>query len=327
VSPLFPAAPGPGLVGIARLAASAPPLETKRGVEYRELPTRSYLSRLSSRRVPFDWTLNPYRGCEFACKYCYARYTHEFMELREPELFETRIFAKRWSAAAFRDDVRRLPPGAWVAIGTATDPYQPAERRFRITRKMLEVLAATHGLRIGITTKSDLIVRDADLLAEVARRHRTGVMLTVTTLDAGLARLLEPKAPRPDLRLGAIRTLSRAGVPVGAFVAPVLPLLNDSEASLDQVARAAADHGARYFAANLLFLRPPASNFFFAFLEREFPHLARRYRDRFARSAYLTGAYAEQVRDRVRLVRERHGLARELGSSPVVPGEQQLPLF
>ena len=327
MSRLFPESPGPGLVGIARLAAAASPLEAKRTVEYRELATRRYISRVSGERMPFDWTLNPYRGCEFACRYCYARYTHEFMELRDPELFETRIFAKEWSAAAFREEVRRLPPGAWVAIGTATDPYQPAERRYRITRRMLEVFAESNGLRIGITTKSDLIARDADLLAEISRRHNTGVMLTVTTTSERLARALEPKAPRPALRLRAIEVLARAGVAVGAFVAPVLPLINDSEPSLDAVAEAAAAHGARCFAANLLFLQPCAAAVFLPFLETEFPHLVRRYRERYGRGAYLRGDYAETIRARVREIRARHGLTGELGSAPVVRAPEQMDLF
>ena len=327
MSRLFPESPGPGLVGIARLAAAASPLEAKRTVEYRELATRRYISRVSGERMPFDWTLNPYRGCEFACRYCYARYTHEFMELRDPQQFETQIFAKTWSAAAFRQEVQRLPPGAWVAIGTATDPYQPAERRYRITRRMLEVFAGTSGLKIGITTKSDLIARDADVLAEVSRRHNTGVMLTVTTTDARLARLLEPKAPRPELRLRAIEALAQAGVAAGAFVAPVLPLLNDSESSLEAVARAAAAHGARYFAANLLFLKPSAAAVFLPFLEAHYPRLVRRYRERFARGAYLSGDYVEKIRARVRDIRQRHGLTRELGSAPEVQAGEQLTLF
>lgn len=327
MSLLFPEVPAPGLVGIARLADAAATLEAKRSVEYRELATRRYIGRVSGDRMLFDWTINPYRGCEFACKYCYARYTHEFMELRDPEQFETRIFAKQWSAAAFRQEVQRLPRGAWIAIGTATDPYQPAERRYRITRRMLEVFAGTSGLKIGITTKSDLIARDADVLAEVSRRHNTGVMLTVTTTDERLARLLEPKAPRPELRLRGIEALAKAGVAAGAFVAPVLPLLNDSESSLDAVARAAAAHGARYFAANLLFLQPSAAAVFLPFLETHYPQLVRRYRERFARGAYLTGDYVEKIRARVREIRQRHGLTRELGSAPEVHAGEQLTLF
>ncbi|MCP5112699.1 MAG: radical SAM protein, partial [bacterium] len=122
--------PAPHLVGIARLAASGSLLEAKRRVDYRELPTRRFITRCRSDRVPFDWTINPYRGCEFGCKYCYARYTHEFMELRDPWDFETKIFAKRWNVDSFREELRKIDPRQWIAIGTATDPYQPAERRY-----------------------------------------------------------------------------------------------------------------------------------------------------------------------------------------------------
>src|SRR5271167_2558947 len=130
------------LVGIARLASISPPAESKRRSEERPeyflLPVRSILNRCNSSRVPFEWTINPYRGCEFGCKYCYARYTHEFMELRDPRQFEEKIYAKEFQAAAFQSELDRIPVGETIAIGTATDPYQPAERRFRVTRRILE---------------------------------------------------------------------------------------------------------------------------------------------------------------------------------------------
>ncbi len=208
------------LVGIARLASESPRLEAKRSVEYFELTARSYLARCDSSRVPFRWMINPYRGCEFGCKYCYARYTHEFMELRDHEDFERKIFAKHFEEARFRAELRRLPLGESIALGTATDPYQPPERRYRITRSMLSVFASTAGLRLGITTKSDLITRDIDLLREVARRHYLGSHMTITTLDRDLARMIEPLAPRPDLRMAAARKLADAGLRAVVFCAP-----------------------------------------------------------------------------------------------------------
>src|SRR5579864_9356005 len=152
------------LVGIARLAAESGVLEAKRTVEYLELETRQFIGRNSNPRLHFIWTINPYRGCEFGCKYCYARYAHEFMELRDPELFEQKIFAKRFHRTPFRAELRRVKRGQCIWIGTATDPYQPAERRYRITRQILEVLAAQRGVDFGITTKSDLVSRDTELL-------------------------------------------------------------------------------------------------------------------------------------------------------------------
>src|SRR6202521_3265435 len=171
---LFDDDPPPKLVGIARLAASSDLLESKRQVEYLELETRRFIGR-GSGRMRSIWTINPYRGCEFGCKYCYARYAHEFMELRDPELFERKIYAKRFHAPWFREELRRLKTGETIWIGTATDPYQTAERRFRITRRMLEFVAAERGLVLGITTKSDLVARDAELLARIARRNTVSV--------------------------------------------------------------------------------------------------------------------------------------------------------
>src|SRR5262245_17336765 len=162
--------------------------------------------------MPFQWTINPYRGCEFGCKYCYARYTHEFMELRDPAAFEHKIFVKHFDPAAFKQELRRLPLGEKIAIGTATDPYQPAERRFGLMRSIWEVFAQTSGFDVALITKSDLITRDLDLFQEIRRRHYLTLVLTITTLDRDLARLLEPLAPRPDLRVAAVRKLANAGL-------------------------------------------------------------------------------------------------------------------
>src|SRR5580698_10655700 len=187
---LFDDDPPPKLIGIARLAASSDLLEAKRQVEYLELETRRFIGR-GSGRMRSIWTINPYRGCEYGCKYCYARYAHEFMELRDPELFERKIYAKQFQAAPFRAEVRRLKTGETIWIGTATDPYQPAERRFRITGRMLEMFAEERGFVLGITTKSDLVARDAELLARIGRKNSVSVHLTITTLDEALARPLE----------------------------------------------------------------------------------------------------------------------------------------
>ncbi len=152
----------PRLIGIAKLAAESSSIEAKRLVEYRELTTRSFLSKSDSPRMPFSWMINPYRGCEFGCKYCYARYTHEFMELRDSADFERKIFVKHFEERAFRAELRKIPTGESIAIGTATDPYQPAERRFGITRSILEALAQASGFRIGLISKSDLMAVDTD---------------------------------------------------------------------------------------------------------------------------------------------------------------------
>src|SRR5574337_341807 len=154
--------PEPKLVGIARLAAIGESLRQGHEVEYFTLPVRWLLNRCTAPRMPFTWTINPYRGCEFACKYCYARYTHEFMEMRDGIEFEQKIFVKQHAAELLRQELRKVKQGEEIAIGTATDPYQPAERRFEVTRAILEELARHSGLEIGIVTKSNLVVRDVE---------------------------------------------------------------------------------------------------------------------------------------------------------------------
>ena len=178
------------------MAAESPLLEAKRRVEYFELGARTYIARCDSPRMPFRHTINPYRGCEFGCKYCYARYTHGFMELRDPREFEEKVFAKRWNPAAFRSELSKIPPREAIAIGTATDPYQPAERRYGVTRSILRVFAGERGRKLGITTKSDLVTRDLELLCTIARANVLHVTFTITTTDETLARKMEPFAPR-----------------------------------------------------------------------------------------------------------------------------------
>lgn len=315
----------PQLIGIARLAAASPVLEAKQQVQYFELETRRFIGRNFNSRLHFVWTINPYRGCEFGCKYCYARYAHEFMELRDPDLFERKIYAKRFHAASFRAEFKRVKRGQQIWIGTATDPYQPAERRYRITRQILDVFAQERALDLGITTKSDLVARDTELLSRIARHNSVRVNLTVTTLDEALARKLEPRAPRPALRLEAARKLTDAGVPVGVLAHPVMPLINDSEESLDKICAAAARNGASFFSAAPLFLKPCAQRVFFPFLEQHFPHLVRRYRERYEQNAYLRGHYPQMIRERVEKIRLRHKLqARESLEWTV---DDQLDLF
>src|SRR5580658_2883020 len=220
--PLFPLPQKSRLVGIARLASEAESLREGRNVEYFTLPAKSLLNRSTSRRgMPFTWTINPYRGCEFGCRYCYARYTHEFMEMRDGAEFEQKIYVKQHTADVLRRELRRVKPRESIALGTATDPYQPAERRYEITRGILEEFSRHRGFELGIVTKSNLILRDVDLLRQVARNNSLSVHMTVTTMNVDLARILEPRAPRPDLRMDAVRQLSEAGIDVGVSSSPV----------------------------------------------------------------------------------------------------------
>jgi DNA repair photolyase len=294
------------LVGIARLAAHSELLEAKRAVQYFEIPSRSILNRTKP-GMPFQWTINPYRGCEFGCKYCYARYTHEFMEMAAEE-FEDKIYAKAGSAYLLRQELRKVGPRDRIAIGTATDPYQPAERRFKRTQAILEVFARERGRYLGIVTKSDLVLRDLDLLRTIARANVLSVNLTITTLDVEFARLLEPRAPTPQKRLDAVRALSEAGISAGVLPNPVMPGLTDGERQLDRVAKAARDAGAVSFGGGALFLMPSAQKVFFPFLEKHRPELAAQYRQWYAESAYLRPAYKTMLAERVRRVRDRYGL-------------------
>jgi len=199
--------------------------------------------------------------------------------------------------------------GEGIAIGTATDPYQPAERRFERTRSILEVFAEHSGHSLSITTKSDLVRRDIPLLVEIDKRNDINVNMTITTLDTKLARALEPRAPRPDLRLQTVRALADAGITVGVFPNPIMPLITDREKDLDQLAKAARDHGASYFGGGILFLMPSSRRVFFPFLEQHFPHLLDRYRERYETDAYIEGPYRDTIRERLQAIRTRHGLA------------------
>ena len=315
------------LVGIARLASQSELLEAKSRVEYFEIPTRSILNRTKP-NMPFQWTINPYRGCEFGCKYCYARYTHEFMEMDVND-FEDKIYAKSAAAHLLRQELGRIDRKEGIAIGTATDPYQPAERRFGRTRSILEVFARERGRHLSLITKSNLIVRDAGLLSEIARANILSVNLTITTVDEKLARLLEPRAPRPALRLEAVQRLSEAGLMVGVFPNPVMPLITDSELQLARLAKAARDAGAQYFGGGPLFLMPSAQKVFFPFLDQHFPKLAPHYREQYQKSAYLGAGYKQMLRARIQKIRDRYGL----GSGPIEyrpelwDGEEQATLF
>jgi len=302
--------PKPKLLGIARMAAEGESLREGHNVEYFTLQSRSLLSRVVTRReLPFTWAINPYRGCEFACKYCYARYTHEFMELRDGVDFEQKIFVKQHTADLLRHELKKVKRGEAIAIGTATDPYQPAERRYEVTRTILEELTRHAGLEVGIVTKSNLIVRDAGLLRAIATNNKLFVNVTITTVNVELARKLEPRAPRPDLRMEAVRQLNLAGVDTGVSCAPVLPEITDRPADLEALVRAAREAGAKYIWANPLFLKPCSAAVFLPFLETQFPALVESYRARFRERAFLPKAYTERIAQLMAALRQKYGFS------------------
>jgi len=304
--PLFPELPTAGRPGLAA------PLRHRAGVEHFDLLSRDVLNRAESPRLPFDWTLNPYRGCEFGCAYCYARATHRFLELDDPATFESRIFVKRRAAESLRRQLRKLDlRGQTIAIGTATDPYQPAERHFGVTRSVLEVFRDAEQLALALTTKSPLVLRDLDLLVELDRRHAVEVHVTVTTVDPALARRLEGSAPDPAARLRTVARLAEAGITTRINCMPVLPGINDDEELLAPLFAAAVEAGAAHVTARPLFLRgEPTRRHFFAWLAREFPRLAPLYRQLYGRRDYLDDAAQEGLLTTFRRLRLEHGFPR-----------------
>lgn len=297
------------LTGIARLAAESDCLSQKKQVTYFEIEAKSILNRCSNSQMPFFWTINPYRGCEFGCKYCYARYTHEYMGMDDGLDFERQIYSKRGAAQVLAEE---LSPsklrGRPIALGTATDPYQPAERRFFTTRMILEVLAQRPGISLSITTKSDLVVRDIGLLRQIQKIGSVHVNISVTTMKPRLARLLEPRATTPRCRLQAVRKLAEQGIPVGVFIMPVIPFLTDDTPSLEAVARQAKEAGASYLGARPLFLMPSAQKVFLPFIEEKFPKLSGPYRRLYQHSAYVPEAYGQKIQKTIQVLRRKYHL-------------------
>jgi DNA repair photolyase len=284
-------------------------------------PSRSALSRNESPDLPFDASLNPYRGCEHGCAYCYARPTHEYLGLSAGLDFETRILVKQELPQLLR---RELSSPRWkpqvIALSGVTDAYQPLERRLGITRRCLEVLAEFRN-PVSVVTKSALVVRDADLLAGLARVDAASVYLSVTTLDPELQRRMEPRAAAPSKRLAAIEALARAGIPVGVMVAPVIPGLNDHE--VPAILEAAARAGASFAGRVMLRLPHGLRELFTAWLERHFPERKAKvlgqvramrggslYDARFHERQRGSGPLAEQTHALFELASRRAGLGR-----------------
>ena len=266
--------------------------------------TKTIIARNDSPDVPFDRSINPYRGCEHGCIYCFARPSHAWLGFSPGLDFETRIVAKPEAAGLLRRELRKrgYRPGP-LALGSNTDPYQPVERELRITRQILEVLSeARHPA--GIVTKSALVLRDLDLIVPMAEAGLMQVMVSLTTLDNGLARVMEPRAAAPERRLATIRALGEAGVPVGVLASPMIPALNDAE--LESILEAAAGAGAGFAGFILVRLPHELKELFAEWLETHFPtrashilHLIREarggalYEAKFGERMRGQGPYAE----------------------------------
>ncbi len=337
--PIFPppAMPENRLLGIAKLASEGEELNPGHNVEFFTIGVRSILTRaVSKRKLPFVWMINPYRGCEFACKYCYARYTHDFMEMPDAFEFERKIYVKQHTGWLLRRDLKKVKRGEEIAIGTATDPYQPAEKRYHVTRALLEEFARHQGLEIGMITKSNLILRDLDLILKIAKHNHITVSLTVTTTSTELARLLEPRAPRPDLRLKAVKEINQAGIPCGVSCAPVLPGITDAPREIESVIKAAAEAGACWVHTNPLFLKPCSRQVFLPFVREHFPHLEKIYEERYGGRDFATPEYRRRITELARKFCLKHGVGRRridrIFNAPerisqAEPGEAQMDLF
>ena len=301
------------------------------GIEYREIECKSALNRV--RGMPFGWSLNPYRGCVHECRYCFARATHRYFELGADEDFSRIIFVKANLPEVLAGELaRRSWKRETVAIGTATDPYQPIEGQHRLTRRALELLAHSR-TPVSIVTKGTMIVRDLDVLQEASERGGATVCFSVPTVDEETWRSSEPGTPPPRQRLRALERLNAAGVRAGVLMAPLLPGLSADAARIEETVRAAADAGARFIGANVLHLGPDVREYYLGYLEREHPELLEGYARLYGAgrrrgTKYAPEAYHERVRRRIAEAKEAAGytVEEERWEPDRGPEEQQLML-
>ena len=291
--------------------------------EVQEITCKTLLNRVDVPGYPFRWTLNPYRGCRHACRYCYARPTHEFWGMNAGADFDQRVFAKVNAPQVLRDELRKPRwRGEAVAIGTASDPYEPAEAQYRLTRQIIQVLAEFRN-PASITTKGVLVRRDVDVLRELYYAADAQVIFSVGSVDETVWKRTEPGTPNPMARLEAMQFLVENGVPAGVMMAPLLPGISDSAEAIHATVQAAALHHAQFLSANLLFLKPGSREWFMPMLKESYPHLAPGYKQLY-RTTYAERDYTESVLGLVDEARQRYRLPsvtppRELNS----PRQQQ----
>ena len=292
------------------------------GVEYREEPCRSALNRVKG--MGFGWSLNPYMGCAHRCTFCYVRAFELRADRPSDDRYGRSIRVKVNVAELLRKELGRPSwAGEVVAIGAATDPYQPAERRYRLTRGCLEVLRDAAN-PFSLITRSPMIVRDLDVLVEAAARAEVGVVFSVPTLDEEVWRRTEPGTPPPRRRLEAVSRLVEAGVKAGVGMAPILPGISDSPAQLEEVVRAAREAGATSIWANVLYLKHGTREHFLEALAADWPEELDRYERLYESRAYLPKAEVEPVRTLVAQLRKRHGIGdrRRVRVEPPAAAEQ-----
>jgi DNA repair photolyase len=265
--------------------------------------------------MPFEWTLNPYRGCTHACHYCYARRYQTQFELGAGDEFSSVILVKKNLVEVL---TRELDRAAWgrhlVAVGTATDPYQPIEGHYRLTRRSLQALSAAR-TPVGIVTKGPLAVRDIDVMQDLSRGAGCTIYLSVPSVDDEDWEKLEPGTAHPLQRLRAVRELRDAGIDAGVLMAPVVPGISARPEKLERTVKAIADHGAAFMGMNLLFLEGGARDHFMQFLAREYPQLVEGYQELYRRK-YAPQEYARQIRGLVDLLQRRHDVTRRTRRIP-----------
>lgn len=285
---------------------------------YQEIACRSALNPVKG--MPFKWTLNPYRGCTHACHYCFARRYQSQFELGPDDHFSSFIFVKVNLVEVLK---RELDRPSWqreqVAVGTATDPYQPIEGQYQLTRRALQALAAVNN-PVGLVTKGPMVVRDADVLADIGRIAGCTVYVSVPTVDEDAWRALEPGTAHPLQRLRAVRILRDAGVNVGVLMAPVVPGFTTEPAKLEATIKAVADHGAAFMGANVMYLKGGTKDHFMGFLAAEFPHMVDGYHRLYA-GAYAKPDYITQVRGMIGVLQDRYDLNRR--KRPVDAGDEE----
>lgn len=274
---------------------------------YQEVLCRSALNRVEG--MPFSWTLNPYRGCTHGCHYCFARRYHVQFEMNTDDEFASMILVKKNFVEVLS---RELDRPAWtreqVAFGTATDPYQPIEGHYRLTRRSIEVLARAR-TPIGLITKGPMVVRDKDVLLELTKNSSCTVHMSVPTVDEDAWRVLEPGTAHPLQRLRAVRELTDVGINAGVLMAPIVPGFSSSRAKVERTVKAIADHGARFVGCNVMHLEDGTRTHFMKFIEREFPAMTPRF-DRLYSKKYAPESYRKEVGAMVRVLQERYGLTK-----------------
>jgi DNA repair photolyase len=294
-------------------------------VIFEEIECKSAVGKLpaqAARNMPFRWTLNPYRGCQHACTYCFARGTHEYLGYDSGRDFETRVVVKVNAPEMLRQDLARP---SWrrelIAVGTACDPYQAAELKYALTHRILKVLR-DFANPASIVTKSPHIIRDADVLEQLSQVADLTVNFSISTLDEDVWKRIEPATAKPRKRLEAMRFLSERGIRCGVLLAPVLPGLTDDPEDLERVVDAAREHGASFIHDNVLYLKPGTKEWFMPFLREAYPHLSERYA-KYYRGAYAPQTYTQDVHRTVERLRLKYGM---VAPRPVQPSAGQLQL-